>query len=325
MGFVPISRLLTLAAIGAVVAVCANAVTATPERSGPYAVLTDATGDLSIWNSLDGQAVFQFSGLAPGGSVSGTVQLKNSGSLPGDLGLQQLDVLDQPGANGGRLSQAVRLDITDVTSGSSIPVFAGQIGALASQPLGAIGPGEGRSFHFRASLPDTGRPPTPTGGDNVYAGSGITMRYAWNATSSGSVGPSGPGGGSGGGGGRPGPITENRPWVKYRVNARKLLKRGWLDVRARCNRGCTLIITAKAPKKTRVKIRKKVVTLPLPNKTARIRLKLNRKSRRALQRALHRRKRVVIQVQVKLVAAGWTDVIASKKKVAVKRPKQRRR
>jgi spore coat-associated protein N len=321
MGSVPISRLLTLAAIGAVVAVCAKAVTATPDRAGPYAVLTDATGDLSIWNSLDGQAVFQFSGLAPGHSVDGTVQLKNTGSLPGDLGLEQLDVLDQPGVNGGRLSEAVRLDITDVTSGSSIPVFAGQIGALASQPLGAIGPGEGRTFHFRASLPDTGSPPSPTGGDNAYAGSGITMGYAWNATASGPIGPSGP---DDTGGGGPGPITENRPWVKYRVNARKLLKRGWLDVRARCNRGCTLIITAKAPKKTRIKIRKRIATLPLPNKTARIRLKLNRKSRRALQRALRHRKRVGLQVQVRLVAAGWDEVIASKKKVVVRRPKRPR-
>jgi len=319
MGSVPISRLLTLAAIGAVVAVCANAVTARPESSRPYAVLTDATGDLTIWNSLDGQAVFQFHGLAPGHSVSGTVQLKNTGSLPGDLGLEQLDVLDQPGVNGGRLSQAVRLDITDVTNGSSIPVFAGQIGALASQPLGAIGPAEGRTFHFRASLPDTGTPPSATGGDNAYAGSGITMRYAWNATASAPIGPSGPDGGGG-----PGPITENRPWVKYRLDARKLLKRGWLDVRARCNRGCTLIITAKAPKKTRIKIRKRIATLPLPNKTARIRLKLNRKSRKALQRALRHRKRVVLQVQVKLVAAGWDEVIASKKKVAVKRPRRRR-
>jgi hypothetical protein len=318
MGSVPISRLLTLAAIGAVVAVSANAVTARPEHSGPYAVLTDATGDLSIWNSLDGQAIFQFHGLAPGRSVSGTVQLKNTGSLPGDLGLQQLDVLDQPGANGGRLSQAVQLDITDVTNGSSIPVFAGQIGALASQPLGAIGPAEGRTFHFRASLPETGTPPSPTGGDNAYAGSGITMRYAWNATASGPIGP----GGTGGGG--PGPITENRPGVKYRLDAGKLLKRGWLDVLARCNRGCTLIIAAKAPKKTRIMIRERIATLPLPGKTARIRLKLNRKSRRALQSALRRRKRVVIQVQVKLVAAGWDEVIASKKTVAVKRPKRRR-
>ena len=326
MGSLPISRLLTLAAIGAVVAVCANSVIAKPERSEPYAVLTDATGDLSIWNSLDGQAVFQFSGLAPGHSVSGTVELKNDGGLPGDLGLEQLDVQDQPGVNGGRLSDAVHLDITDVSGGNSIPVFTGQIGALASQPLGAIGPGEGRTFSFKATLPDTGAPPSPTGGDNAYAGSGLTMRYLWTATSSGTIGPSGPGTG---GGERnptgPGPITENRPWVKFRVNARKLLKRGWLDVLAECNRGCTLIVRAKAPRKTRVKIRQRAATLPLPNKTARIRLKLDRKARRALKRALRRRKRVVLQVRVQLVAAGWDEVIASQKKVTVKRSKRLRR
>jgi spore coat-associated protein N len=323
-GHLPISRLLTLAAIGAVVAVCANGVVAQPERAQPYAVLTNATGDLSIWNSLDGQAVFQFSGLAPGHSVSGTVALKNTGSMPGDLGLEQLGVKDQPGVNGGRLSDAVHLDIIDVTSGSSIPVFAGKIGALASQQLGAIGPGEGRTFRFQASLPDTGPPPSVTGGDNAYAGSGITMRYAWNATASGSIGPSGPNGGRGGNPNGPRPITENRPWVKFRVNARRLLKRGWLDVLAHCNRGCTLIVTAKAPKKTRVKIRQRVATLPLPHKTARIRLKLNRKNRLALQRALRRKKRVALQVQVKLVAAGWGQVTATKKRVAVKRPKPKR-
>jgi hypothetical protein len=74
-----------------------------------------------------------------------------------------------------------------------------------------------------------------------------------------------------------------------------------------------------------LKIRRRVATLPLPNKVARIRLKLNRKSRRALTRALRRRKRVVLQVRVKLVAAGWNEVIASQKRVAVKRPKHRRR
>lgn len=326
MGALPVSRLLTLAAIGAVVAVCANSVVARPDHSQPYAVLTDATGDLHIWNSLDGQAVFQFSGLAPGHSVSGTVQLKNTGGMPGDLGLEQLDVQDQPGVNGGLLSSAVDLDVTDITGGNSVPVFAGPIGALASQQLGAIGPGAGRTFRFQASLPDTGPPPSLTDGDNAYAGSGLTMRYSWNATASGAIGPSGP---NGGGAGRNpdghGPITENRPWVKFRVNARRLLTRGWLDVLARCNRGCTLFVTAKAPKTTRVRIRERVVTLPLPGKTARIRLKLNRKNRHALLLALRGKKHVVLQVQVKLVAAGWGETSSHGKKVSVKRPNRKRR
>ena len=316
MRSVPISRLLTLAAIGAIVAVCANGVTAKPEGSGPYAVLTDATGDLSIWNSLDGQAVFQFHGLAPGNSVSGTVQLKNTGSLPGDLGLEQLDVLDQPGANGGRLSQAVRLDITDVTAGSSIPVFAGQIGALASQPLGAIGPAESRTFHFRASLPDTGTPPSPTGGDNAYAGSGITMRYAWNATASDPIGPSGPGGG---------PPTPPKV-TKFRVDKRHLQRKGWLDVYLACDRACNWIISAQGIKSSKgVKFKTTKVTMPVANKSARVRMKLTKKGRRVLKKVLKRRTRKPFYLQVKLSTVVEGQTFAFKKKAKLTRATLKRR
>ena len=317
---VPVSRLLSLAAIVVAAALCAGAGFTRPNQ--PQAVLTDATGDFQITNSQDGHAIFQATGLAPGRSVTGTVQLANTGSLPGDLALQQLDVQDQPGANGGRLSDAISLDITDVTGGNSIPMFTGQLGGVGSRPLGSIGPHAARVFKFTASLPDGGLPPSPTGGDNAYAGSGLTVRYAWTATTSGGVAPSGEdsGSGSGSGSGSHPNGRVNRPWVKFRVDARRLLKRGWLDVLARCNRGCFLYVTAKAPKKTRIKIRTRVATLPLPGETARIRLKLDRKNRTALQRALRGRKRVVFQVRVKLVAAGWGQVSSHRKRVSVKRP-----
>ena len=320
MRSVPISRLLTLAAIGAVVAVCANVVLAKPESPGHYALLTDATGDLSIWNSLDGQAVFQFSALAPGHSVSGTVQLKNTGGLPGDLGLQQLDVLDQPGVNGGRLSDAVQLDITDVTGGSSIPVFAGRIGTLASQPLGAIGPGEGRTFHFRASLPDTGQPPSPTGGDNAYAGSGITMRYAWNATSSGTIAPSGPGGGTGGvpGGGSTPPTPPKV--TKFRVDKRHLRRKGWLDVYLACDRACSWTISAQGIKSSKgVKFKTTRVTMPVANKIARVRMKLTKKGRRVLKKVLKRSTRKPFYLQVRLSTVIEDNTFAFKKKAKLKR------
>ena len=98
-------------------------------RGVPQAVISMVSGELHVTNSRDGQAIFQAQGLAPGESVTGTVQLSNTGDLTGDLGFQQLDVQDQPGANGGRLSDAVHLDVEDVTGGSLVPVFAGQLGA----------------------------------------------------------------------------------------------------------------------------------------------------------------------------------------------------
>jgi hypothetical protein len=104
-------------------------------------------------------------------------------------------VQDQPGTNGGLLSNAVNLDVDDVTGGSVVPVFAGQLGSFQNQGLGSIAPGEARTYRFTASLPDGGAPPGPTSGDNAYAGSALTVRYLWTATA-----PDPGGGGTGGGG-----------------------------------------------------------------------------------------------------------------------------
>src|ERR671911_981797 len=95
-------RWMPLAAIVAISG-CAAAASSSP-RAEPHAVISLVSGELHVTNSRDGQVIFQAQGLAPGRSVTGTVQLSNAGTLTGDLGLQQLDVQDQPGANGGRPS-----------------------------------------------------------------------------------------------------------------------------------------------------------------------------------------------------------------------------
>ena len=308
----PLSRLLTLAAIAAVVAVSAANGLARPAQ--PHAVLTQASGDLTIANSLSGQAVFQASGLAPGRSVTGTVQLSNNGALPGDLSLAQVDVLDTPGANGGRLSDAVHLDITDVTGGSSIPVFAGQLAAVGDRPLGAITPGRARTFRFTASLPDNGQPPSATGGDNAYAGSGLSARYAWTATAE--------GGGVGGSG------LPRAPVVKVKVVTKKLLGKGVLDVMTTCDVACRVSAYARLPKPKRArkfaKTRTRTATLVVPNKAARIRLKVRKKGKRVLAKALKQKRKVVVRVNLSVSAASGGPAKAYSRKVVVKRPKPRR-
>jgi spore coat-associated protein N len=159
MGSLPVSRLLPLGAVCAVAVAWAGSGAAQP--AAPAAVLTHATGDLHVTNSQEGRAIFQATGLAPGRSVSGTVRLANTGSLPGDLGLQQLGLRDQPGAGGGRLSDVIHLDISDITAGSSVRVFTGQLGGLGSRSLGAIGPGDSRTFRSRPRCPRVATTPTP--------------------------------------------------------------------------------------------------------------------------------------------------------------------
>jgi spore coat-associated protein N len=295
-----VSRLLSLAAIFAVAVACAGAGAKKPERP-PQAVLMQATGDLSLSNSADGQAIFQASGLAPGRSVSGTVRLTNSGTLPGDLALQQLDVSDNPGPGGGRLSNVVTLDIADVTGGSSIPVFSGQLGGLGSRPLGAIGPGEARTFRFTASLPDM---------DNAFAGSGLTVRYAWNATAA---------------DGGPGPSEQ--PVATFKLNSKKLLKRRILDVTASCNIACRISAQAQLPKPKRgrkaAKSRVRTATLITPNQPARIRLKISKKAQRGLKQIVKKKHRAVVKVRLNVSPAAGGTATPYTKKTTVKAPKRR--
>jgi hypothetical protein len=325
--------------MAAVVAISGCAVaTGSRVRDEPRAEISMVSGELHVTNSRDGQAIFQAQGLAPGRSVTGTVQLSNTGSLAGDLGLQQLDVQDQPGANGGRLSDAVHLDVEDVTGGSAIPVFAGQVGALQSRALGSIAPGQARTYRFTASLPDGGAPPSPTGGDNAYAGSGLTVRYSWSATApdpgdggtgggdTGGGTGSGESGGTGGGGTDGGGTGSVDPAVTFRVISKQLVKRGVLDVMTTCDRACTVSAWAEMPKargaRRGLKTSRRTATLTIPNKAARIRLTLSKKSKRQLLAALRRKKRVVLNVTLNVGGAPGAATKAYTKKVVVKRPRR---
>jgi spore coat-associated protein N len=307
-----VSRLLTLAAICAVAAACAGAGLARPDQPA-QAILTQATGDLHLFSSREGQAIFQASGLAPGRSVTGTVTLVNSGSLPGDLSLLQLDVKDQPGAHGGRLSNVVNLNVSDVSGGSSIPIFAGRLSGLGARTLGAIGPSEARTFRFTASLPDGGLPTGPAAGDNAFAGSGLTVRYAWIATSAGVVGP--------------GPSEQ--PVASIKLRTKKLVKRGVLDVMTTCNIACRVSAYAQLPKARRrsraARSRTRTATLTVPNKAARIRLKLSRKARRQLKQVLEKKHRAVVRVRVAVSPASGGTAITYTRKAKVKRAKTIRR
>jgi spore coat-associated protein N len=311
----PIFRLIALAAICAAILGCAKA-------AGPAghvnarAVISQASGDFRITNSKNGQAILQASGLAPGRSVTGTVKLSNSGSLAGDLRLAQLNVSDQPGANGGRLSDAVRLDVVDITGGSSIALYGGQLKAFGSRAVGRIVPGEARSYRFTASLPDGGAPLSPTSGDNAYLGSSVSVRYSWVATSV---------GGTTGGGGN----TPAAPVVTVKVVSKKLLKKGVLDLMTSCNVACRVSAYAQLPKAKRArkaaKTRTRTATLMTPNKKSRVRLKLSRKSKKQLTAALRKKKKVALKVRMTATGTAGGPSATLSKKVVVKRPKKKRR
>jgi hypothetical protein len=319
--------------LAAIVAVSACAVSASSGSSAqPTAVISQASGTFSITNSRNGQTIFRAQGLAPGRSVSGTVQLSNAGTLTGDLGLQQLEVVDQPGANGGRLSSTLHLDVQDITGGNLVPVFAGQLASLQNRALGSIAPGEARTYRFTASLPDGGAPPSPTSGDNAYAGSALTARYSWHATAPDPDEPAGGDGTGPSGGTSPNQLKQPRsvpPRASFRVTSKRLLKRGWLDVMVSCNRACWVTASAQSLKpphgRRAVKLSRRRAALTLPAQVARIRLKLTARATRQLHAALRTSPEISIRVSLSVVPIAWTKTLHYSKKVVVRRPKPQRR
>ena len=316
----PVSQLLLSAALLAVVFACVAVAGGSAGHRTARAEISQASGNLKITNSRNGQAIFQASGLAPGRSVTGTVQLSNTGKLAGDLRVAQVNVQDQPGGNGGRLSNAVQLAISDVTGGSLIPVYGGQLSSVGTRTLGKLAPGRARTYRFTASLPNTGAPPSPTGGDNAYLGSRVTLGYVWTATAPSSVRPPPPGNGGGN------PVA---PVVTLKVKSKKLLKRGVLDLMTTCDVACRVSAYAQLPKSKRArrakKTRRRTATIGVPGKAARIRLKVSRKAKKQLKKALRKKKRV--KLVVKMTATGTAGGPATKvsRKVVVKRPKKKRR
>jgi hypothetical protein len=78
----------------------------------------------------------------------------------------------------------------------------------------------------------------------------------------------------------------------------ELLTRGFLDVITSCDVACRVSAYGRIPRTKR-----RTATLTIPNRTARIRLKVGQKTRRQLIRTLRTKRRLVLRVNVSVGAA----------------------
>jgi hypothetical protein len=323
-----LSHLLGTAACTALAACAALAAgcTGTPAgSSGPRAEIAAAQGEFAITNSKNAQAIFQARALSPGDARSGQVRLTNSGRRSGQLALFQSEVRDRPGAGGGLLSDKVLLAVRDVTNpGDPLTVFAGPLGVLDDRSLGSIAPGEKRDYSFTVRLPDGGTPPGPRTGDNAYLGSALSVRYIWRATAADAARP---------------PTTPSKPSaplgpsgaprLSFTVRAGKLLRRGRLDVLARCDRPCRVSARAQLPRLRKrgkkLRTRRHATIITTPGKAKRIRLKVAKKTRRKLRARVARRGRVSLRVTVAVRPAAGGKVATSSRSVKLRRKRARAR
>jgi hypothetical protein len=171
--------LLFLASLGLAALAAAVALAQVGGEPGAMAAAISASGDFEISNSRDGLPVFAATGIGPGDSARGTVEIADTGSVPVQLTLSRHDLLDAPGLGGGLLSEALALTVTDVTNaGAPVALYGGPLASMPDQRAGRLEPGASRTYEFVATLPAGGSP----GEQNAVQGASVSVAYAWTAT-----------------------------------------------------------------------------------------------------------------------------------------------
>jgi spore coat-associated protein N len=167
-----IAAILLLVAIG--VAVFTTA-TFTSASASPGNMV--AAGSVQIDNSHEGTAIFTASGLVPGDSVNGTVEISNVGSSSGNFSMSHSNIVDTPPTP--PFSAKLDLLVEDVTNaGSPQQLYSGKLNAMGTIQLGSWAAGEKHTYKFTTTFPNG----TPAE-DNPYKNASTAVDFVWNVVS----------------------------------------------------------------------------------------------------------------------------------------------
>jgi len=147
---------------------------------------TFTTGALSHSNSNDNAAILTATGLKPGDSVNGTVDIGNTGSASGTFTLSKSNVTDSDALNPLSAKLDVLVEDCGLFSGVTPPScagatskYSGKIGSMGAIALGSFAAGDKHRYRFTVSFADSGVP----GGENSYQGDDTSVQYDWTGTS----------------------------------------------------------------------------------------------------------------------------------------------
>jgi spore coat-associated protein N len=142
-------------------------------------------GTISHSNSKAGAAILTAANMVPGGSATGTVDIKNTGSASGAFTLAHTTATDTPVSPG--LSKKLNLTVSDLgdpacvsSCPAAVVVYTGTMFAMpATISLGRANPAQTDRYQFVVNFPDSGL----NGADNAYQGAATTVEYDWSSTS----------------------------------------------------------------------------------------------------------------------------------------------
>jgi spore coat-associated protein N len=143
-----------------------------------------SAGTIAHSNSKNNAAILTASNMVPGNSSTGTLDIKNTGSVAGIFTLSHTSPVDAPSSPG--LSKKLLLTISDLADPTcttacpaAVQVYGGTIDAMPSSvALGTYAPGVTHRYQFTVNFPDAGT----LGADNAYQASSTTVEYDWSST-----------------------------------------------------------------------------------------------------------------------------------------------
>jgi spore coat-associated protein N len=142
-----------------------------------------SAGTVVVTDSLAGQSILNVNPTKPGGSTSGTVNIKNGGTVPAGFTLAKANLVDTPSSPA--LSSKLTLVVQDlgdpsctVSCPAPVTVYSGTLGSMGTVTLGTFAAGATHQYKFTATFPDGGA----NGADNAYGGATTTVNYLWTAT-----------------------------------------------------------------------------------------------------------------------------------------------
>jgi spore coat-associated protein N len=160
-----------LAAVGITVGSGANF---TAHAANPSNTFT--AGTLTIGSSAS-SALFNAPNMKPGDNVTGTVDIQNTGSVPGTFTLSTSNPVDT-GALLGQLD--LKVEDCGVFSGSTAPtctgtnlVYTGKAGSLTSRDLGSFAANAKHRYKFDVTLPSSTT--------NAFQGKTASVEFDWDA------------------------------------------------------------------------------------------------------------------------------------------------
>lgn len=230
-------------------------------------------------------------GLSGGQATSGSVTVTNRGPGWRWVWLGQGRVDQRLGQAGGRLADALRLTVLDLTDvGAPATVYQGPATALGARPLGFLAPGSTRTYGFTALLPVQPPPPVPGTADPLR-GATASLHLDWRSVE--------------GRPGRAGTVTPRRradsrpPRVRFTVaRHQRLLQARVLRVTVRCDEPCRVATTAVA-RAGAVRWHAPVRTRSHGERTQRVRVRMTRRAVSVLRHSILAGRPAVIHIRVR--------------------------